>query len=272
MEFKVLVIYFIHACVLCNVRLKYLFSKLVPFTWYDQVLPPFPGPVYLNLLEQCRGKLEIPHKLSLTLSFFYVSLNLLFSSFVACKTVVDLAFLIDGSGSIEYHGRGNFKLMLNFIKSIVVTLPISRTQSRVGAVLFSTNPIPLFRFGQLNTVTHIQQAIDSIRYPRGRTYIGKALDFTRRYLFRGRRRRNRKRIVIMLTDGISQDRVARQASLLRAKQVEIFTVGIGQALKRRQLLQIATDRNHVSVVSFRGLATLSKAIRSKICQVVTPTG
>ena len=76
----------------------------------------------------------------------------------------------------------------------------------------------------------------------------------------------------MLTDGISQDRVARQASLLRAKQVEIFTVGIGQALKRRQLLQIATDRNHVSVVSFRGLATLSKAIRSKICQLITPTG
>lgn len=162
--------------------------------------------------------------------------------------------------------------MLNFIKSIIVTLPISRTQSRVGAVLFSTNPIPLFRFGQLNTVTHIQQAIDSIRYPRGRTYIGKALAFTSTYLFRGRRRRGRKRVLIMLTDGISQDRVARQASLLRAKKVEIFTVGIGRALKRRQLLQIATDRNHVSVVSFRGLATLSKAIRSKICQLITPTG
>lgn len=76
----------------------------------------------------------------------------------------------------------------------------------------------------------------------------------------------------MLTDGISQDRVARQASLMRAKGVEVFTVGIGRALKRRQLLQIATDRNHVSVVSFRGLATLSKAIRSKICQLIKPTG
>lgn len=239
---------------------------------YGTIRLVFPGPVYLNLLEQFRGTLEITHKFSLTLSFIDLSLHLLLSSLAACKTVVDLAFLIDGSGSIEYHGRGNFKLMLNFIKSIVVTLPISKTQSRVGAVLFSTSPIPLFRFGQLNTVTHIQQAINSIRYPRGRTYIGKALAFTRRYLFRGRRRRNRKRILIMLTDGISQDRVARQASLLRAKQVEIFTVGIGQALKRRQLLQIATDRNHVSVVSFRGLASLSKAIRSKICQVITPTG
>lgn len=162
--------------------------------------------------------------------------------------------------------------MLNFIKSIVVTLPISRTQSRVGVVLFSTNPIPLFRFGQLNTVTHVQQAINSIRYPRGKTYIGKALAYTRRYLFSGRRRRNRKRILVMLTDGISQDRIDREASLMKGKGVEVFTVGIGRALKRRQLLQIATDRNHVSVVSFRGLATLSKAIRSKICQLITPTG
>ena len=189
-----------------------------------------------------------------------------------CKTVVDLGFLIDGSGSIEYHGRGNFRLMLNFIKSIVVTLPISRTQSRVGAVLFSTKPIPLFRFGQLNTITHVTQAIDSIRYPRGSTYIGKALAYTRRYLFSGSRRRNRKRILIMLTDGISQDRVGRQASLLKARGVEVFAVGIGRALKRRQLLQIAKDSRHVSVVSFRGLATLSKAIRSKICQIITPTG
>ena len=162
--------------------------------------------------------------------------------------------------------------MLDFIKSIVVTLPISRTQSRVGAVLFSTRPIPLFRFGQMNTVTHITQAIDGIRYPRGSTYIGKALTFTRRYLFRGRRRRNCKRILIMLTDGISQDRVSRQAALMKARGVEVFVVGIGKALKRRQLLQIAQDRQHVSVVSFRGLATLSRAIRSKICQIITPTG
>lgn len=161
--------------------------------------------------------------------------------------------------------------MLNFIKSIVATLPISKTQSRVGAVLFSTKPIPLFRFGQLNTATHVTQAIDSIRYPRGSTYIGRALAFTRRYLFSGRRTRNRKRILIMITDGISQDRVARQASLLKANGVELFVVGIGKVLKMRQLLQIATDRQHISVVSFRGLAALSRAIRSKICQIITPS-
>lgn len=76
----------------------------------------------------------------------------------------------------------------------------------------------------------------------------------------------------MLTDGISQDPVSRQALLLKARGVEVFAVGIGRALKRRQLLQIAHDRQHVSVVSFRGLDRLSKAIRSQICQIITPTG
>ena len=76
----------------------------------------------------------------------------------------------------------------------------------------------------------------------------------------------------MLTDGISQDPVSRQAALLKAQGVEVFVVGIGKALKRRQLLQIANDRQHFSVASFRGLATLSNAIRSKICQIITPPG
>lgn len=191
---------------------------------------------------------------------------------VVCKPVVDLGFLIDGSGSIEYHGRGNFKLMLNFIKSIVASLPISRTQSRIGAALFSDKPIPLFRFGQLNSVTHVTQAIDSIRYPRGGTYIGRALAFIRRYLFSGRRKSNRKRILILLTDGLSKDGVRREASLLKTRDVEVFAVGIGKAVRLSQLLQIATDRQHVSFVSFRALATLSSSMKAKICQRVGPTG
>ena len=137
-----------------------------------------------------------------------VKISFLFCHSVpVCKTVVDLGFLIDGSGSIEYRGRGNFRLMLDFIKSIVVTIPISRTQSRVGAVLFSTRPIPLFRFGQLNTFTHIKQVIDNIRYPRGSTYIGKALAFTRRYLFSGRRRRNQAYSCHAYRRNISRSRV-----------------------------------------------------------------
>ena len=162
--------------------------------------------------------------------------------------------------------------MLNFIKSIVVTLPVSRTQSRIGAALFSTKPIGLFRFGQLNTVTHVTQAIDNIRYPRGKTYIGKALAFARRYLFGGKRRSKARRILILLTDGRSKDRVTQEASLLKASGVEVFAIGIGRALSTSQLLQIAKDRHHVSTVSFRGLAALSSELKSKICQTVGPTG
>ena len=161
--------------------------------------------------------------------------------------------------------------MLNFIKSIVVTVPISRTQTRVGAVLFSTKTIPLFRFGQLNTVTHVTQAIDTIRYPRGSTYIGRALAFTRKYLFSRRGRSNARSILVLLTDGISKDSVTREASLLKASGVEVFAIGIGRALRTSQLFQIAKDRQHVFTASFRGLAALSKTMRSKICQI-GPTG
>lgn len=76
----------------------------------------------------------------------------------------------------------------------------------------------------------------------------------------------------MLTDGLSKDGVRREASLLKTRDVEVFAVGIGKAVRLSQLLQIATDRQHVSFVSFRALATLSSSMKAKICQRVGPTG
>lgn len=66
--------------------------------------------------------LEIIYKFLFILFFFDLSFYLLLFFFVVCKIVVDFVFLIDGFGSIEYYGCGNFKLMFNFIKFIVVML------------------------------------------------------------------------------------------------------------------------------------------------------
>ena len=185
---------------------------------------------------------------------------------LACTIPVDLGFLVDGSGSIEYQGKGNFPRILNFVKSVVSFFQISRGKSRIGFVLFSSRPFPIFGFRRYSSKAEILRAIERVRYPRGGTKIGKALDFTRNYLFKGRSVGRRKRVLVLLTDGISQDRVGPAASRVKATGTEVFTIGLGKKVKRRQLLQVATDRNHMMSVSFSTLVTLIQKLKNQVCQ------
>ena len=185
---------------------------------------------------------------------------------LVCKIGVDLGFLVDGSGSIEYQGKGNFGRMLNFIKSIISFFQVSQGKSRIGFVLFSTRPIPIFGFTRYSSKAEVLRAIDRIRYPRGGTNIGKALDFARNYLFRERNPHGRKRVLVLLTDGVSQDRVDEPASRTKATGAEVFAIGLGQKYRRIQLLQMATDQNHVFTVSFSLLMSIILRLKNQVCQ------
>jgi len=149
--------------------------------------------------------------------------------------------------------------------------PISRQETHVGVVLYTSRSIPIFNFNRYYTRALILRAIDNLRYPRGGTYIGKALSFARRYLYRGRPASGRKRVLVVLTDGVSQDSVSSPARRLRASGCEIFVLGIGRGYRKSQLRQIATDNSHVFTVSFRSLGKVIQNIKTKACQKPLPT-
>ena len=106
-----------------------------------------------------------------------------------CRARLDLAFLIDGSGSIERSGRGNFRRCLNFVKRVVASFAVSPSYTRVGIALFSSRAWLVFNFNRYRNKRQIFRAVDHIRYPRGGTRIGSALRFVQRRLFRRSRRR-----------------------------------------------------------------------------------
>ena len=112
-----------------------------------------------------------------------------------CRRRLDLAFLIDGSGSIEAYGRGNFRRCLNFVKRLVASFRISPRHTRVGVVLFSSRSSLVFNFRRYRNKRSVWRAIDSIRYPRGGTRIGRALRFANFKLFR--RRSNRRKVSVI---------------------------------------------------------------------------
>ena len=117
-----------------------------------------------------------------------------------------------------------------------------------------------FRYSSRRNVI---SAIQKIRYPRGGTKLGYALRYTSRYLLG---RDGRKKVVIVMTDGRSQDSPARAAAVMRRKGVMLVAVGIGRKYDLRQLRSIASRKDYVFTSSFKTLGNVVGAIKQQVCR------
>lgn len=135
---------------------------------------------------------------------------------IVCKAKLDLGFLIDGSSSV---GRKNFRLVKNFIKKVANSFTISSQYVRVGIVLYSSGRKLEFGFNQYTRPRQLQRAIRKMQLPGGGTLTGLALQFTAKKLFATS---NRKKTLIVLTDGKSGDPVVGGTQQLAAAGVEVF--------------------------------------------------
>ena len=55
---------------------------------------------------------------------------------IECKAKVDLAFIIDGSGSIENAGTGNYDKVKNFVKELIRAFEVSKEETHVGIISY----------------------------------------------------------------------------------------------------------------------------------------
>lgn len=97
-----------------------------------------------------------------------------------CRTVVDIAFIIDSSGSI---GLTNWERMKRFLKALVSKLDVSPSATQIAAVSYSTNPEVVLRFSGFQGTVQVNQLLDRMRFQRGFTYTDKALLLADRILF-----------------------------------------------------------------------------------------
>lgn len=180
-----------------------------------------------------------------------------------CKARLDLAFVIDGSGSI---GVRNFNRILSFVKVIVRSFKIGKRFTRVGAILYSSRPYKLFGFNSHYTKKGIVSAVNNFRYPRGRTNTGRALVFAWKTLFRRNRRRGARKVLFLMTDGKSRDRVNSVSSYLRKAGINILTLGMGRKIAYKDLRKIATDSRHVFTSGFQTMKNIARIIKMRICR------
>ncbi|XP_077407148.1 von Willebrand factor A domain-containing protein 2 [Vanacampus margaritifer] len=141
-----------------------------------------------------------------------------------CSAVMDILFLLDGSYSV---GKGSFERSKHFAMKLCQALDIGPDKVRVGFIQFSSIPRWEFALDSYTTKQELKIRLKKISYRGGSTQTGLALKYALWKGFPGGRNSSAvARIVILLTDGMSQDNAIQAAAQLKEEGVVLFAVGL----------------------------------------------
>ncbi|NXI37353.1 VITRN protein, partial [Galbula dea] len=180
-----------------------------------------------------------------------------------CLNSADIGFVIDGSSSV---GTSNFRTVLQFVANISKEFEISDTDTRIGAVQYTYEQRLEFSFDKYRTKQDVLSAIKRINYWSGGTSTGAAISYASEQLF-SKSKPNKRKIMILITDGRSYDDVRVPAMEAHQNGVIAYSVGVAWAAQD-ELEAIATDpdREHSFFVDeFDNLYRFVNQLIQNIC-------
>ncbi|KAM4521925.1 collagen alpha-1(XII) chain isoform 2-T2 [Odontesthes bonariensis] len=185
------------------------------------------------------------------------------------SVLADVVFLVDGSWSV---GRPNFKHIRSFISAAAGAFQIGEDRTRVSVVQYGDDARTEFDLKTHLTRPVLLKAISSLPYKGGNTMTGDALDYLLKNAFSeaAGARRGFPKVLVIITDGKSEDSVESYAKQLRSRGVEIFVLGVQQADEAEmRLMASAPHRNHVfNAASFDTIKTVQRELISQVCSSV----
>nr|XP_015825821.2 collagen alpha-1(XII) chain isoform X3 [Nothobranchius furzeri] len=178
----------------------------------------------------------------------------------------DVVLLVDGSYSI---GLNNFAKVRAFLEVLVNSFDIGPNKIQISLVQYSRDPHTEFALNTHHDINAVVKAVRTFPYRGGSTNTGKAMTYVRERIFVTARgaRENIPRVMVLITDGKSSDSFKDAATKLRNIDVEIFAVGVKDAV-RSELEAIANPPadNHVfEVEDFDAFQRISKELTQSIC-------
>ncbi|OBS81910.1 hypothetical protein A6R68_24101 [Neotoma lepida] len=180
-----------------------------------------------------------------------------------CLNSADIGFVIDGSSSV---GTSNFRTVLQFVANLSKEFEISDTDTRIGAVQYTYEQRLEFGFDKYNSKADILSAIRRVGYWSGGTSTGAAIQYALEQLFK-KSKPNKRKLMILITDGRSYDDVRIPSIAAYQKGVITYAIGIAWAAQE-ELEVIATHpaRDHSFFVDeFDNLYKFVPRIIQNIC-------
>uniref|UniRef100_A0A8C5DRK8 Matrilin-4-like n=1 Tax=Gouania willdenowi TaxID=441366 RepID=A0A8C5DRK8_GOUWI len=184
-----------------------------------------------------------------------------------CKSgPVDLVFLIDSSRSVRPH---EFETMRKFMIDILNTLDIGLNATRVGVVQYSSQVRSEFSLKSHADVEDMVKNIHEIVPLAQGTMTGLAIKYvlTQAFTAEAGDRPKVPNVVVIVTDGRPQDRVAEVAAEARERGVEIYAVGVARAdMASLRAMASPPFEDHVFLVeSFDLIHQFGLQFQDKLC-------
>ncbi|XP_074203736.1 collagen alpha-1(XX) chain isoform X1 [Camelus bactrianus] len=181
----------------------------------------------------------------------------------------DMIFLVDGSWSI---GRSHFQQVKDFLASVIEPFEIGPDKVQVGLTQYSGAPWTEWDLNTFGTKEKVLAAVHSLRYRGGNTFTGLALTHVLEQNLKPAAglRPEVVKLVILVTDGKSQDDARTAGHVLKGLGVDVFAVGVKNAdeAELRLLASPPLDSTVHSVQDFPQLCTLAGLLSRLICQKI----
>uniref|UniRef100_A0A672JMG8 Integrin alpha-M-like n=1 Tax=Salarias fasciatus TaxID=181472 RepID=A0A672JMG8_SALFA len=186
---------------------------------------------------------------------------------------LDISFVLDGSGSVSPQDFGTMK---GFVKQLVDLFGSEGTQYSVAE--FSAITMIYYYFNDFFQRGNWRQNIDRIPQQGGGTRTARAIQDVVDSVFTPSKgsRDNVKKVMIVITDGESQDgyNLAQAVNSAARKNIIRFAIGVGNAFRRTQAKQeldtIASyppDDHVFRVDNFNALQKIQENLRDKIFSI-----
>eukprot|EP00072_Mus_musculus_P073013 XP_017174776.1 PREDICTED: collagen alpha-1(XX) chain isoform X1 [Mus musculus] len=188
-------------------------------------------------------------------------------------TPADIIFLVDGSWSI---GHNHFQQVKDFLASIITQFAIGPDKVQVGLTQYSGDPQTEWDLNSFQTKEQVLAAVHHLRYKGGNTFTGLALTHVLEQNLKPAAgvRPEAAKVLILVTDGKSQDDVRTAARILKDQDIDVFVVGV-KNVDEAELKLLASQPLDITVhnvLDFPQLDTLAPLLSRLICQKIQGRG
>ncbi len=194
----------------------------------------------------------------------------------SCEVPSDVVIAIDLSGSMNDDGGTPPQPITAVLESAKDFAERLNEADQLGLVTYATEAttVETLTSNRTRVAASIEDLVIDPASERGSTNTGEAIRHAREELGSSRHNGDARKVLILLTDGLATapdtdpEGYARiQADLLKASDIELFTIGLGEKLNEIFLTEIATDaRHYFEAPSIATLGRIYEEITGAICE------
>ncbi|XP_064298255.1 collagen alpha-1(VII) chain-like isoform X5 [Phalacrocorax carbo] len=190
------------------------------------------------------------------------------------KFKADIGFLVDESSSI---GQSNFNKVKDFLFRIISYFPkIGPEGTQVAVALYSEESRAAFHFNQHRDRNSALKAVKGLHYTGGNTKTGRGLAYMLKEIFQSSRgmRPDFPHVLVLMTDGRSQDDVLPPARVAHALGIRVIAVGVSGAdpVELNSILLQQNLQNVFYVSTFNDFPQILQELIEVICSDPQPSG